>query len=168
MVPGRYPTVAKARAEEPAPTRPPNPASTSSMPSFGAAEGAPSVNPALASELSSWILQEAHRRDLGEDFSAPRPVDHTAYFRWRWSARRAATQLAALGCSTTVEKHRREVVLKARGSRRSMRHPSDPPLLRSSTSLRGTGAITTVGAHPSKQLHSSPFGGLKAGSLDAV
>ncbi|MCM3613321.1 ribonuclease E inhibitor RraB [Microbacterium enclense] len=113
MVPGRYPTVEQARAEEPAPTRPSHPAGTSSMPPSGAGEGTPFVNPALASELSSWILQEVHRRDLGENFSAPRPVDHTAYFRWRWSARRAAMQLAALGYSTTVEKHRREVVLKA-------------------------------------------------------
>ena len=56
----------------------------------------------LAGELEANNEQLAQRRAMNDRFDLPRQVDHTAYFRNRSSANRAAFELLGMGYATAV------------------------------------------------------------------
>lgn len=70
-------------------------------------------SPSVARQIAMWPDQIAARRRLGEDFSAPRPVEHFVYFRWRRSADAAAEHLRKHGYAVDIGRRGLQVILTA-------------------------------------------------------
>ncbi|WZH37294.1 MAG: ribonuclease E inhibitor RraB [Microbacterium enclense] len=67
----------------------------------------------VAREIAMWPEQVAPRRELGEAFTAPRPVEHFAYFRWRRSADAAADDLRSHGFTVDIRRRGLQLILVA-------------------------------------------------------
>jgi hypothetical protein len=79
---------------------------------------APSAPPARPSatvgrEIAMWPEQVAPRRELGEDFTSPRPVEHFAYFRSRRFAAAAADDLRSRGFTVAIHRRGLRLILVA-------------------------------------------------------
>lgn len=64
-------------------------------------------------EIALWPEQVTPRRELGEDFTVPRPVEHFAYFRRRRSADAAADDLRTLGFTVDIRRRGLQLILVA-------------------------------------------------------
>lgn len=82
---------------------------------YRAASPAPSADrsPSVTRQIAMWPDQIAARRRLGEDFAAPRPVEHFVYFRWRRSADAAAEDLRTRGFVVDIGRRGLQLVLTA-------------------------------------------------------
>ncbi|MGN7968733.1 DUF6924 domain-containing protein [Microbacterium sp. 22296] len=70
-------------------------------------------SPSVARQIAMWPDQVAARRRLGEDFAAPRPVEHFVHFRWRRSADAAAADLRARGFAVDIGRRGLQLILTA-------------------------------------------------------
>ncbi|WP_193752707.1 ribonuclease E inhibitor RraB [Microbacterium testaceum] len=67
----------------------------------------------VAREIAAWPTQVDARRQLGENFTAPRPVEHFAYFRSRRSADAAADDLRSRGFTVAIHRLGLRLILVA-------------------------------------------------------